>query len=170
MYFLDIVLYQFIIMCTLYVSILITRQNYAQKQMTFLYICTFLHVYNNCIYLLVDEHICLSLFQLLHSFPPIDDILEHQVSSMGHSSSQPGSGSNEPNLNDVIDYLSSPNPANVINAASYLQHLAYGDDSMKAKIRYICMYLVMYECVYDCKFCNLSLFIKTMKDFYSNAQ
>lgn len=65
---------------------------------------------------------------------PLDDILEHQVSSMGHS--QPGSGPNEPNLNDVIDYLSSPNPANVVNAASYLQHLAYGDDSMKTKIRY----------------------------------
>ena len=41
----------------------------------------------------------------------------------------------EPNLNDVVDFLSSEDLGLVSNAASYLQHLAYGDDSMKAKIR-----------------------------------
>ena len=41
----------------------------------------------------------------------------------------------EPNLNDVVDFLSSEDPSLVSNAASYLQHLAYGDDSMKSKIR-----------------------------------
>eukprot|EP00731_Ephydatia_muelleri_P025434 Em0017g517a len=43
--------------------------------------------------------------------------------------------SKEPNLNDVVDYLASTDPNLVIRAASYLQHLSYGDDSMKAKIR-----------------------------------
>ena len=43
----------------------------------------------------------------------------------------------EPNLNDVVDFLGSEDPGLVSNAASYLQHLAYGDDSMKAKIRYL---------------------------------
>ena len=44
--------------------------------------------------------------------------------------------SKEPNLNDVVDYLASSDPNLVIKAASYLQHLSYGDDSMKAKIRF----------------------------------
>ena len=43
---------------------------------------------------------------------------------------------NEPNLNDVVDFLSSDDPGLVSNAASYLQHLAYGDDNMKSKIRW----------------------------------
>ena len=38
-------------------------------------------------------------------------------------------------MNDVVDFLSSEDLGLVSNAASYLQHLAYGDDSMKAKIR-----------------------------------
>ena len=74
----------------------------------------------------------------------------------------------KPNLNDVVDFLSSGDTGQqiillssfvclfvvvyihvyhrccclflctglVANAASYLQHLAYGDDSMKAKIRF----------------------------------
>lgn len=45
--------------------------------------------------------------------------------------------SKEPNLNDVVDYLASSDPNLVIKAASYLQHLSYGDDSMKAKIRWV---------------------------------
>lgn len=36
-------------------------------------------------------------------------------------------------LVDVVVYFST---GLVANAASYLQHLAYGDDSMKAKIRF----------------------------------
>ncbi len=55
---------------------------------------------------------------------------------MDRSFSAPRSDtSREPNLNDVVDFLGSENPGLVSNAASYLQHLAYGDDSMKAKIR-----------------------------------
>ena len=54
---------------------------------------------------------------------------------MGHSMASSSASTREPNLNDVIDFLSSSNPSNVANAASYLQHLAYGDDTMKAKIR-----------------------------------
>ena len=38
-------------------------------------------------------------------------------------------------MNDVVDFLSSEDDVLVSNAASYLQHLAYGDDSMKTKIR-----------------------------------
>jgi hypothetical protein len=59
------------------------------------------------------------------------DILEHQVAGLGNTSHQ----FREPNLNDVVDYLSSHSPQTVAKAASYLQHLAYNDDSMKAKIR-----------------------------------
>ena len=62
------------------------------------------------------------------------------VHDMNRSGSVPrsemsGSRGGEPNLNDVVDFLSSDNPSLVSNAASYLQHLAYGDDSMKSKIR-----------------------------------
>ena len=41
----------------------------------------------------------------------------------------------EPELNDVIEFLNSGDPNVVANAASYLQHLAYGDDNMKSRIR-----------------------------------
>lgn len=51
---------------------------------------------------------------------------------MGH---RPSHSRGEPNLNDVVDYLSHTDPSLVANAASYLQHLAYNDDTMKAKIR-----------------------------------
>ena len=61
----------------------------------------------------------------------LDEAIEHQVSGLGHTATN----SREPNLNDVVDFLSNPDPSLVANAASYLQHLAYGDDSMKAKIR-----------------------------------
>ena len=60
-------------------------------------------------------------------------------------------GAREPNLNDVVDFLGSEDPVLVANAASYLQHLAYGDDSMKAKIRLaqkslmVCVSCVIYS-------------------------
>ena len=62
------------------------------------------------------------------------------VHDMNRSGSVPrsemsGSRGGEPNLNDVVDFLSSDDPSLVSNAASYLQHLAYGDDSMKSKFR-----------------------------------
>ena len=41
----------------------------------------------------------------------------------------------EPNLQDVVQFLRSGDRTLVSNAASYLQHLAYGDDAMKTKIR-----------------------------------
>ena len=68
------------------------------------------------------------------SLPPADTQLEHQVSSMGHRPIHTHT-SHEPNLNDVVDFLSNDDPTLVANAASYLQHLAYNDDPMKAKIR-----------------------------------
>nr|XP_006813985.1 PREDICTED: armadillo repeat protein deleted in velo-cardio-facial syndrome-like [Saccoglossus kowalevskii] len=40
-----------------------------------------------------------------------------------------------PDLQEVIEYLSHPNDAIVSNAASYLQHLTYGDDPIKNKTR-----------------------------------
>ena len=43
----------------------------------------------------------------------------------------------EPNLHDVVGFLGSEDVSLVANAASYLQHLAYGDDHMKAKIRWV---------------------------------
>ena len=46
-----------------------------------------------------------------------------------------GAGQGEPNLKDVIKFLQSDDKMLVSNAASYLQHLAYGDDTMKTKIR-----------------------------------
>ena len=66
-----------------------------------------------------------------------DNQLEHQVSSMGHRTGHMHSTAapQEPNLNDVVDFLSNPDPTLIANAASYLQHLAYNDDQMKAKIR-----------------------------------
>ena len=64
-----------------------------------------------------------------------DSQLEHQVSSMGHRGGHMHSASQEPNLNDVVDFLSHTDPTLIANAASYLQHLAYNDDQMKAKIR-----------------------------------
>ena len=81
--------------------------------------------------------------------PSTDDVLEqHHVSGIGHAPST--ASTREPNLNDVIDYLSSPNPSNVANAAAYLQHLAYGDDSMKAKIRWEghVLLIILYICVF----------------------
>ena len=44
-------------------------------------------------------------------------------------------GVREPNLQDVVQFLRSGDKTLVSNAASYLQHLAYGDDAMKTKIR-----------------------------------
>ena len=63
------------------------------------------------------------------------------LARMGRSGSIPrseGSSSTrerEPELNDVIEFLHSSDPNVVANAASYLQHLAYGDDNMKSRIR-----------------------------------
>ena len=51
------------------------------------------------------------------------------------SRSNSNAGAREPNLNDVVQFLRSGDRTLVSNAASYLQHLAYGDDSMKTKIR-----------------------------------
>ena len=68
------------------------------------------------------------------------DLLD-QVGSMVRSEN---SQTREPNLNDVVDFLSSEDLGLVSNAASYLQHLAYGDDSMKAKIR-----SVLFPCWYE---------------------
>ncbi len=62
------------------------------------------------------------------SHDPMDRSVSVARSDASHSA-------REPNLNDVVDFLGSDDPALVSNAASYLQHLAYGDDSMKAKIR-----------------------------------
>ena len=65
------------------------------------------------------------------SLPPLADSIEQRISSLGHSNQS----SHEPNLNDVVDFLGHSEPSMVANAAAYLQHLAYGDDNMKAKIR-----------------------------------
>jgi hypothetical protein len=67
-----------------------------------------------------------------HNTPHHHTSSDHTTSS---ARSNPGIQSREPNLNDVVDFLSSGDTGLVANAASYLQHLAYGDDSMKAKIR-----------------------------------
>ena len=40
-----------------------------------------------------------------------------------------------PDLNEVIDFLSHPTNAIKANAAAYLQHLCYMDDPVKAKVR-----------------------------------
>ncbi|XP_019848880.1 PREDICTED: armadillo repeat protein deleted in velo-cardio-facial syndrome homolog isoform X3 [Amphimedon queenslandica] len=62
-----------------------------------------------------------------------NDSIEQHISSLGHANHH--GSQHEPNLNDVVDYLSHSDPSTVANAASYIQHLAYGDDNMKAKIR-----------------------------------
>ena len=49
--------------------------------------------------------------------------------------SEGSSSTREPELNDVIEFLNSGDPNVVANAASYLQHLAYGNDNMKSRIR-----------------------------------
>lgn len=61
------------------------------------------------------------------------EVLDSRGSSLAPRSDV--SQTREPNLSDVVDFLSSEDPTLVSNAASYLQHLAYGDDSMKSKIR-----------------------------------
>ena len=40
----------------------------------------------------------------------------------------------EPELNDVIEFLHSSDPIGMDNAASYLQYLVYGGDNMKSRI------------------------------------
>lgn len=52
-----------------------------------------------------------------------------------HSAGNAGGHGGEPNLKDVVQFLRSGDRTLVSNAASYLQHLAYGDDKMKSKIR-----------------------------------
>ncbi|XP_064385497.1 catenin delta-1-like isoform X2 [Halichondria panicea] len=64
----------------------------------------------------------------------LDDSMEQSGGGLLRSERSSGKG-NEPNLNDVVDFLSSDDAGLVSNAASYLQHLAYGDDNMKSKIR-----------------------------------
>ena len=81
-------------------------------------------------------HVVVCCMQYLTVSILIDDSLEQRVSGLG-SISHNVSSSQEPNLNDVIDYLSNDDPGVVIKAASYLQHLAFNDDSNKAKIRYV---------------------------------
>ena len=60
---------------------------------------------------------------------------------MGHSGSIPrseGSSSTrewESEPNNVIESLHSSDPNVVVDAASYLQRLAYGDDNVKSRIR-----------------------------------
>lgn len=41
-----------------------------------------------------------------------------------------------PDLQEVIEYLSSPDDSIKANAAAYLQHLSFNDDGIKAKTRY----------------------------------
>ena len=41
----------------------------------------------------------------------------------------------DPDLPEVIEYLSHPNPSIKANAAAYLQHLCFNDDTTKAKTR-----------------------------------
>lgn len=41
----------------------------------------------------------------------------------------------QPDLQEVIDFLSSPDDSTKASAAAHLQHLVYMDDAMKAKTR-----------------------------------
>ena len=41
----------------------------------------------------------------------------------------------DPDLHEVIEFLSNPNSVIKANAAAYLQHLCYMDDPVKAKTR-----------------------------------
>lgn len=43
----------------------------------------------------------------------------------------------DPDLSEVLEFLTHPNNTLKANAAAYLQHLTYGDDDMKQKTRYI---------------------------------
>ena len=81
-------------------------------------------------------HLCLPLPPSLSPSLFFPDIV-HDMNRSGSvpRSEMSGPRGGEPNLNDVVDFLSSEDPSLVSNAASYLQHLAYGDDSMKSKIR-----------------------------------
>ena len=80
---------------------------------------------------LVKLHDSVSYISL--SLVSLDESIEQHISSLGHANHH--GSQHEPNLNDVVDYLSHSDPSTVANAASYIQHLAYGDDNMKAKIR-----------------------------------
>lgn len=99
-------------------------------------VCVFFMSCNSFVFI---THVLIVCWCLSHAvvYSTVDTHLEHQISSMGHrpghmhSASQP----QEPNLNDVVDYLTNSDSTLIANAASYLQHLAYNDDQMKAKIR-----------------------------------
>ena len=41
----------------------------------------------------------------------------------------------EPDLQDLIEYLQTDDAVLIMNSASYLQHLCYSDEGVKAKIR-----------------------------------
>lgn len=47
----------------------------------------------------------------------------------------PGVHWRDPDLHEVIEFLSNPNSVIKANAAAYLQHLCYMDDPVKAKTR-----------------------------------
>ena len=64
-------------------------------------------------------------------------IVAHMRRSGSIPRSEGSSSTREPELNDVIEFLNSGDPNVVANAASYLQHLAYGDDNMKSRIRWV---------------------------------
>ena len=46
-----------------------------------------------------------------------------------------GGSKREPDLNEAVGFLKSKDSSLVVYGASYLQHLAYGDDTMKTRIR-----------------------------------
>ena len=132
--------------CIMFMYALCYTCTCRSKPSIMLHAALLLHPMENTDYTCACTHTCSCVFCVIvlihvchkyHSPSPhihnTDDMLEHQVSSMGHSAP---TNTREPNLNDVVDFLSSSDPTHVANAASYLQHLAYSDDNMKAKIRY----------------------------------
>ena len=58
----------------------------------------------------------------------------------------------EPDLEDLIEYLGSNDVVLIVNSEAYLQHLFYKDDGIKSRFRYGVVLLACLNCI--CFFCS----------------
>ena len=67
--------------------------------------------------------------------PPLSLPATYHTRSGSLPRSDGGGSRRELDLHEVVEFLQSRDSSTVVYAASYLQHLAYGDDAMKMRIR-----------------------------------
>ena len=76
-----------------------------------------------------------SSFPLQIAVPPLSFTATYHNRSGSLPRSDGGGSRRELDLHEVVEFLQSRDSSTVVYAASYLQHLAYGDDAMKMRIR-----------------------------------